>query len=75
MRLFSVLADKISHYGVAYIEDSFSQLLIYNIVYIVMSLLYILVTLVVIYYLKGMNKEINELLTFLNYSTNMTTKR
>lgn len=72
--LFSTLADRISQYGVNFIEESFDKLLVFNIVYIIVSIIYIGVTLLVIYSLKRMNKEINKLLGFLNYSTNMSTK-
>jgi hypothetical protein len=42
-----------------------------------MSLLYAFITLIVVYVLKGMNKDIDELLKFINYNdrTHKKTKR
>lgn len=40
-----------------------------------MSLLYAFITLMVIYLLKGTNKEIDELLKFLNYNEKLSSKK
>lgn len=40
-----------------------------------MSLLYAFITLAVIYVLKGMNKEVDELLKFLNYDGKLSGKK
>lgn len=68
IKVFSVLAEKIRNCGLNFIEQSFKQLYFFNLVYSIMSLMYTLITLRVIYVLKGMNKEISQLLKFLSYN-------
>jgi hypothetical protein len=70
IKVFSVLAEKIRNCGLNFIEDRFKQLYFYNLVYSIMSLVYTFITLMVIYVLKGMNKEISQLLIFISYNGN-----
>jgi hypothetical protein len=70
IKVFSMLAEKIRNCGLNFIEQSFKHLYFYNIVYSIMSLMYTFITLMVIYVLKGMNKEIDQLLKFLSYNGN-----
>jgi len=75
VKIFSLLADKIRADGLTFIEDSFDQLTLYNLVYTIMSAFYAFVTLMVIYVLKCMNFEINDLLKFLNYTGKSMVKK
>lgn len=67
VKTFSLIADRIRNYGLDYIQTSFDDLTLYNIIYTVITVMYVAITLCVIYVLKGMNKQVNELLKFLNY--------
>ena len=73
--MFSLLADKIRNCGLDFIKGSFKKLSLYNLIYSIMSWFYAFITLMVIYVLKGMNKEIDELLKFLNYDEKLSSKK
>jgi hypothetical protein len=75
VKIFSLLADKMRTDGLTFIEDSFDQLTLYNLIYTLMSAFYAFVTLAVIYVLKCMNVEINDLLKFLSYTGKNVVKK
>ena len=75
VKTYFLLAEKIRNYGLLYLEDSFKSLTLYNLIYSTLCAFYAVITLLVIYLLKGMNKKINELLKFLNYNLKPVNKK